>query len=338
MGSFTGGGARVGMNKKGVFYFFIAIVFTSALMLLFMLSQADRYTESQDAVEARVNTMDDFIRNLNNDIKKATYVSAYRALIAMEEEVMLRGEYFNDTESVFKEAFYNGTINGDNKTVLNASSFSDYLARVNQEASDIGISLDIDVTGIHLYHDDPWNVLVEINYSNHVVDRKGLAVWDYEKSVKREIPIISLRDPLYSVGTDGKVPNTIQKTNVSRFINDTDNANDTTNLMVHTNNSFYISEEGAPNYIMRFEGNFSNATYGIESLVNIEELEAQGLDIKSDRSIVDHVYFEKNLTNASDVCDSIINTPDWFKIDEPRVRTYEIDPKLNPEGVGYVCP
>jgi hypothetical protein len=70
---------------------------------------------------------------------------------------------------------------------------------------------------------------------------------------------------------------------------------------------------------MRLEGNLGNSSYGIESLVNLEKFQKQGLIIK-DRSIVDYVYFgTQNTVNKR-----INNTPDWFKIDEGHLDVYQV--------------
>ncbi len=322
------------MNKKGMFYFFVAIVVLFSISLLFFLNTSKQFTESKEVVKSRIHTMDTFIENLNNDIEKAMYIAAYRGLIAMEEEISTQGAYFNDSGKVFKEAFYNGTIDGENKTVLNSSSFSDYLQSVNITADEIGVNLNINVENISLYHKDPWHVTVKIEFLIHLQDRRGLASWEFTKVKETQVPVTNLRDPVYTVGSNGKFPNVIEKTNITRFINDTNNANDTTNLMLHTNNSFYIQSDQAPSYAMRLEGNFNSSPNGIESLVDIDELQSQGLSVKTDRSIVDHVYFQNNVSGYN-LCDNVINTPTWFKIDENHTETYEIDPKLNPDG--YQC-
>ena len=71
---------------------------------------------------------------------------------------------------------------------------------------------------------------------------------------------------------------------------------------------------------MRFEGNLGNSTYGIESLVNLDEFQQQGLAIK-DRSIVDYIYFgTKSTTNFR-----INNTPEWFKIDQGHLEFYQVE-------------
>ncbi len=332
MGSFAVGGERVELGRKGFFYLFVTVIFLLVVLILVKLRTPS--LDSFEAVQARVKTMNDFIRDFNNDASKASYIAGYRALLAMEEELSLTGSFFQDADEAFLEAFYNGTINGKNKSVLENSSFSHYLASVNSIAGRIGISLDSKAT-ISLYQEDPWSITVKVVLNNNVTDLKGLASWSYQHQVLTRLSILSLRDPLYVVGTLGRVPNTIRASNYSYFINDTNDANDTTNLLSHLNKSLYIASPSAPSYLMRMEGNFSNSTFGIESLVNIPKLQDQRLEVKNNASLVDYLYFG-SAPNQS-LCYPIINTPSWFKIDKQHLKTYEIDPKLGPEGEGYVC-
>ena len=82
---------------------------------------------------------------------------------------------------------------------------------------------------------------------------------------------------------------------------------------------YYISHDDSPSFLMRLEGNLGNSTYGIESLVNLEEFQQQGLAIK-DRSIVDYIYFGTKST----INYRVNNTPSWFKIDGGHLDTYQV--------------
>jgi hypothetical protein len=253
----------------------------------------------------------------------------------MEEEIALTGEYFDDAEDVFIEAFEHGTIDGRNKSILNKSSFEDYLARVTIEAREIGVDLNVSVHDVALFHVNPWTTAVNVTFNVSMRDTRSVASWEYQKTIRTDVPLFELRDPIYSVGTQGRAPNTIQRSNVTAFIDDAGDANDTTNLMRHTNESWYIASDDAPSYVMRLEGNLSSSQYGIESLVNVQELIDQGVALNGSRTILDYQYFG-NMSNVT-VCEDVINTPEWFRLAEDRLATYEVDTDLAPEGDGYVC-
>ncbi len=61
---------------------------------------------------------------------------------------------------------------------------------------------------------------------------------------------------------------------------------------------------------MRLAGNFNSSAYGIESLVDLDELNSKGVSVK-DKSIVDYIYFRNNNPQAYHVQ----GAPSWFKLD-----------------------
>ena len=124
--------------------------------------------------------------------------------------------------------------------------------------------------------------------------------------MSNKVSIVGFEDPLYVVNSKGRVTNAIMQTNITQFVV---NGN-VENLLKHMNKSYYIAHNDSPNFLMRLEGNLGNSSNGIESLVNLEKFQQQGLAIK-DRSIVDYIYFgTKSTTNFR-----VNATPEWFKID-----------------------
>ncbi|MBU3942271.1 MAG: hypothetical protein KKF74_05140, partial [Nanoarchaeota archaeon] len=64
----------------------------------------------------------------------------------------------------------------------------------------------------------------------------------------------------------------------------------------------------------------SDSPYGIESLVNLEEFQAQEVPIR-DRSVVDYIYFGDQTTTNYNIQDM----PSWFKLDKEHLATYECE-------------
>ena len=80
---------------------------------------------------------------------------------------------------------------------------------------------------------------------------------------------------------------------------------------------------------MRFEGNLSNSTYGIESLVNIIDFSRQSIETY-DKSVIDYEYFNETYDKSDDKCD-FEDMPSWFRIDENRLESYNLT------GLGDNC-
>lgn len=313
-------------NKKGIFYLLLSSLFITVMIIVFLTYKEYSYTDKQKVTETRIMTINDFIRSIETDSKRVIYISGFRSLIALEDYVARSGNYtFNNTEELFRVAFYNGTVNGTQVDVLKDSTYSVYLSKLRIIASAIGLDINIivpNITGITLYQESPWQVIVNVTVQVNLSDQKGLARWDFDKTYSANVSIISIRDPIYSVATHGLAPNPIRISNITDYVDDS--TNDTTNLIIHVNNSYYAANNQSPNFIMRLKGNFSNSVCcGIESFVYLPRLSDQGLTINNSRSIIDYIYFSTNDTITSyynvTVC-NVQNMPSWLVIDARHVR------------------
>ena len=309
-------------SKRGIFYLLLSALFVMVVILVFLAYKQYSFTDRQKVVDTRIMTINEFIKDIDVDSKRVIYISGFRALIALEDYVASSGDYLNDTEGLFRIAFYNGTVNGSNVEILVNSSYSDYLDRLKIIAGRIGLRIDINVTQIYLHHDTPWSVNVTVTTDMNITDKRGLASWEFLKNYSATVSLMNIRDPIYSVTTYGRVPNPILITNVTEYVNDTNN--DTHWLMYHINHSFYVENTLAPSFLMRMEGNFSSSPYGIESLVYLPELQTQGVNFSGTKSIVDYVLFS-NVSGYQQKACTVDNMPLWFKIDINHTAKYEVD-------------
>ncbi|NJL43911.1 MAG: hypothetical protein HC945_01120 [Nitrosarchaeum sp.] len=312
----------MGLDRKGIYYVLFMSFMSAVILVVFLLMNGVRLEDTMGSVSDKAHSLSDFISDFEEDAERATYISGFRALIAMEEEVSQSGEYLNNSEDVFREAFHFGTIDGINITVMENSSFSQYIDRVRYNVERMGMNFTVNVTRIYLRQEDPWNILVASQIELELSDFKNTMRWETHKNYTAKVPIQDIIDPLYAVGTGNLIPNTIRITNITEFVDDTDNRNDTTQLLQFYNTSAYRASTQAPSILMRFEGNLNASEFGIESLVNLGELATQSIPIRAGRSVVDYVYFGTQST--TNLC-NIQNTPPGFIIDQDHIEAYEID-------------
>jgi hypothetical protein len=310
--------------RKGLFYIYVSSIMLLAIIIVFAMRADYSYLDRQKVSEARINSLNDLLHDLESDSERVIYVSAYRSLIALEDYVASTGKYLNDTEEYFRIAFYNGTVNGSRVDVLENSTYSDYLGKVRFLTSLVGADLDVNVTRITLFHQSPWEVTVVVSAEIRVNDTKGLASWKFNKNYSTVVPLTNIRDPVYSIGTYGKVPNTIRPTNISASDFVVESTNSTAGLQEHINSTRYLANPQAPSYLMRMQGNFSPSPYGIESLVFIPELDVQSVPYSSQKSIVDYILLT-NATGYYPLLCSFTNMPSWFKIDQNHSADYEVN-------------
>ncbi|MFH0870543.1 MAG: hypothetical protein V1866_05815 [archaeon] len=316
------------MGKKGLLYLLVSSLFVMVMIVVFLAYRQYSFTDRQKVLETRIMTINDFIKDMEFDSKRVIYIAGFRSLIALEDHVARTGLYLNDTEELFRLAFYNGTVNGTSAEVLANSTYMDYLQKLRLIAEKIGIDVDINVTNITLYHDSPWSVNVIVTTHVNITDQKGVARWEFDKNYFTSVSLINIRDPVYSVSTYGRVPSAIRPTNISDFVV----GNSTAPLLAHINNSFYINSSLAPSFLMRMEGNLSSSPFGIESIVDVDELQVQGfvigIDFSNSRSFVDYIFFS-NITGYSAQRCSVQNMPAMFRIDANHTGVYDV------EGLAY---
>lgn len=310
-----------GTNKKGFAYLLIVSIFVAVLVVVFLTFNTYSFTQRQELHEGRIVTMNNFVQDFNEDIHRATFISAFRALVGLEDYIAINGEFVNDTELVFQEIFYNGTINGADVLIMTGSSFSDYIDKVNALADDVGIISNIEVTYINLSQVDPWTISVNVHAIVNVSDFRSTASWSYEDDFTTNLPIYNLRDPLYSFFTNNKVPNTILPSPHITLVNGTD----VTNLLDLLDNSYYIASNLSPSFLQRFENDTTPHPYGIESIVDINTISDQDVPVFADRIKVDYMYFNDISPDANEVC-AVEKIPGfyYFIIDENRTDLYGI--------------
>jgi len=294
------------MNKKAVFFTIMSIIFLGVVYFSLQIQESQRFRERANVVSDRVESVDFFISDLERDIQRGAYIGMFRSLLGIQQYITSNGKFINNTEATFEEILLNGTIDGTYVSVMNQTEMSVWIAKIQSEASKIGVEFTYSINGVNLYHKNPWVMSIDLNVTMNITDSTGTATWLRDDIISSDLNITSFEDPVYAVYTFGRVINTVEKSNITDFTD----GNDTTNLLYHLTNSRYVESTSAPSFIMRLSGNLSNSTFGIESLVNLKKLEDAALTTY-DKTCVDYLYFS-NMTPQSWF---INNTYNWFKLD-----------------------
>lgn len=318
------------MNKKGLLYISLAIVFVIFFGLLYLTQNAYRMEDRQQVIANRIHTMDDFVKDIDVDIDRAAFISGFRALLGVEEYLSQKGAFFNNLstmEEAFRDVFLNGSYNSTSLAIMDNASFNDYLSKVSVQASSIGLIVSVNVTNVTLHQVSPWIIHVEFISDFNISNADEQFWWAYQKNFTTEVSITGLKDPLYTVNTLGRVPNTINKyfLPATGYVNDTNN--DTAVLKEFVEGSYYRASSDAPSFLQRFTNNITASPNGVESLVYLPALSDQGIIVQEDRSVVDYLYFSENPDNTTDRCQiqNMIYTPDWFRVDLAHMNDYELD-------------
>ncbi len=298
------------LNKKGMFFTLIAI----ALLSLFLLSYSIySLTADRQSVNKRIDTMNTFVFSLDKDLPRQIYISGFRFIFLAEKKIIEEGSYISNTNELFNEAFYNGTLESAPQSIMNGARFSDISDSLKQKAGKINLDAEISPISLEMKQESPWSITVTLKAEIIITDRANLSRWNQTAEIKTEIPVENFEDPLYVIGTNGKITNKLVRANYS-FAS-------TSDLLLHVQNSRYIASASAPSFIDRLEGRNEASINGIESLVYLPELSAQGIQVFQ-KSNVDYIYFSGNNL----VSNNVQGMPAWFRLDDAHLGIYDAVP------------
>jgi len=298
-------------NKKGVFFTLLTI----SLLSLFLISYSIYSTvQNQESISKRIKTMNNFVFLVEEDLPRQLYISGFRIIFLMENEISNKGSYISDVNSSFQEGFYNGTISGIPNEIMNDVTFQGIIIKLNEKASKINVNVNLSNPIITITQKDPWNINLNFSTNLIITDNEDLANWNKIYTQEINIPIKGFADPLYVVNTNNLISNLINQTPYTTFVSGTD----VTNLTNHLNNQYYKASTSAPSFIDRLEGKTTPNINGIESLVYIPGLPS--FAIKS-KSVVDYIYF----STSNPATDTIQYMPSWFKLDDEHQDDYQVE-------------
>lgn len=295
-------------NKKGIFFTMIVILIVSLLVVSYTFYS---YIEERKAIQKRIETMNNFISSLEQDIPRKLFISGFRAVFTFENKIVDSGAYILNVNSAFQEIFYNGTFGNQAQPIMIGATFSDIKNDLNTNGKKININISVTNPQVLIDQIDPWNVRVTLIANFIISDDSNLASWNKTLNTSGIIPILYFDDPVYLLNTQGLIANKINKTIYTSF--------NSASLLNHTTSQSYINSTEAPSFLDRLQGSLSsNSPNGIESLVNIQKLEAQGLQVYQ-KSIVDHIYF----SSADPSKCHVSGQPAWFYLDNNHLPTYQ---------------
>ncbi|MBI3034154.1 hypothetical protein HYY72_03260 [Candidatus Woesearchaeota archaeon] len=301
-------------GKKGIFFTVTAAMLLLALAIMLSM-QATYQPTDRTVTETRITSMNDFAKSVQNDLQRGLYITGFRAIISMDAYAS-NGTFLNSSQASFREAVINGSINGQPMELMKDTTFANWTAGISTKSKELDIYTNITADSITIRQQDSWTLLIESNITINITDSLNTATWHINKTVTTTISIIGLEDPLFTLNTQGMVSRTINSTQYEGAYT---SLNDTTSLKAHIDNHYYANSTG-PSFLMRLEGNYASSAYGIESIVNIPELQQSGAP-QYQRSMVDYKYFG-NLTTTG--LYKIANTyENWLILDNSSLDKYQ---------------
>ncbi len=306
-------------NKKGIFFTTLVIVMLSLFIITYTFYSGVRERQS---VEKRIETLNSFVFSLEENIPRQLRTTAFRIIFLFEKRIVETGSYITNLNATFNEAFFNGTIYGQTDAEMQAlmedATLPEIIDDIKQKAQKINADVEFINPSITLSQSDPWRVKVTLSSNIIIKDQANLVLWNRTSDINAFVEVENFEDSLYLINTNGLVTNKIKKSPYSTFVS----GSDISNLSLHSENSYYIVSTTAPSFLDRLEGINAPNPNGIESLVNLEKLAAQNIQIQ-DKSVIDYIYFSSQNPSACNVVPA--GMPSWFKLDNAHLTTYNLN-------------
>jgi hypothetical protein len=306
------------LSKKGIFFTLIAVSLLGIILFSYTVTYSYSLQEKASTIETRVDTMNRFLKSVDSDMENAIYISGYRAIVGLTDYLTTNATYVDDSSAALMELFLNGTVEGYSSSLMVNNTFPDWMAKIRDKGSEIGVDLEINVTSVSVYQTDCWTVRFDVESVMNLTDQKSTASWLKTKSLYSDVLIIGFEDPWYALHTNGMI---VKRINQTIYDGNFTVGNDTTNLKDHVSKTFYIGFNASPSFLMRFENNYSASGFGIESLVNKTEI----LNYCSiTTSSVDNICWRQNSS-----------VPAW-RITGMNDSNFRIDNQTNDAGIGRI--
>ncbi|MBI2663730.1 hypothetical protein HYX10_00105 [Candidatus Woesearchaeota archaeon] len=304
------------MHKKGVFFTLSALLLLSLVFADLLFEAAPHADQADKIVRVKTATLNSFVNNLDEDIARGLFIAGFRSLIAANQHISEKNEFLDDTEGSLIEAMLNGTIEGKTAGIMDQSTLTEWTGRIRAQALTVGILVNFSFI-LDINQSSPWQIDFYSNVSYNVTDTSSTASFRRNVFIESSAELAGLKDPVYTIYTQGKVLRTI---NITPYEGNYVSGANTENLIGHINALYYANSSG-PSYLMRLEGNLNDSEFGIESIVVLPDLQEQGLPVY-ERSSVDYVYFGNENPEIY-----VINGTfeDWFRLDAEHLEKYQAE-------------
>ncbi len=305
------------IKRKGIFFTISSLFFALLLITLSSVFVQYRLSEQMNVVKARVNSMDTFLSSLEEDLERASYISGYRGLVALNNFITSNGTYLDDAATEFKQIVVNGTIGNEAEMealMINQTLIS-WTSKAQNIGSRIGINTEVKFLSASVSQSDPWHIRIDASYNVTVWDNRNTAVMKKTVSASSFVPVDNLEDPVYRIETLAKVSRRISIYNYT--------VNSSSKLKEHLELGTYIANPDAPSYLMRMEGSFGSSPYGIETMVDKNELESLGLGVLN-RTNVDYMYWGGSSGGLSKISGITDSGHPFFQLDDAHVALFNV--------------
>ncbi|MDI6798522.1 MAG: hypothetical protein QMD12_00785 [Candidatus Aenigmarchaeota archaeon] len=310
--------------RKGIIYSITSILFIIAISVVIIIYNSLSRSLGSDVSDKVVSDMiNQFKKNAEADLEKAITIVGKRAILSAVNYTTTSGNALDDSVARLKELMENGTLYGDVSTFMLNNTIYNWTRRIQDIASATGFELSLNISPVEVRPYDSFNLIFKTNLTINISEKTGYVRIDrfVEKSVI--VSIENFEDPLTALKTNGlyikKIVRCPYENNHTFQVDSTWNLQ---NLEDDIQNGYYHPSVQGASFLDRLEGSLTTTakyqnlapgkTIGLEHFVNLQTLYDLGIPINTNKTVVDHLYWDSNTYTSYRVNGLTI---DWFRID-----------------------
>ncbi len=307
-------------SRKSFFYsisvLLVLVPIASLLIYYALLSARSASGETSKVVSGEARS---FFVSMHADFQRALETSAKSAVLSSINEVVSTGRPFSDSRSALRNLVVTGSPDGagEPSPVMGGNFLNAWASNMRNLSFYYGLNstISIPVSNVTVSHASPFEL--EFTAQATVVTRPLFNPDSFNLtrtySASAVVPVEGFEDPLYGLNSYGLVARVISA-------NETPISNSTA-LDDFIGLKQYVPNADAPDFFNRLEGSLSASQFGFETIVDLNELTAQGLPVRN-QSAVDHLYFNSTLPDQGHAVTS--SSYAWLRLDCPHAELYGV--------------
>ena len=131
--------------KKGIFFTLAATGLAVVILLSFTVYRKYEMKEDIDNIGIRINTINNFIKDVEQDLENGLYIASFRAFTSMNQYIATNGSYISNLEGSFKSLILDGTINSQEISLMDGNTFTEWTKKIKEQADKIGILVNFTI-------------------------------------------------------------------------------------------------------------------------------------------------------------------------------------------------
>ncbi|MEM0473381.1 MAG: hypothetical protein QXF88_01510 [Candidatus Aenigmatarchaeota archaeon] len=201
------------IKRKGILFGFMLVVISLSLITLLIIQKNISYKNYQRSyIESRIHDMNNLYESVVFDLSKAVEIITKRAISTAVSEIVTTGQPIENPNEKLKELVFFGTINGQEKQLMQNSTIQDWISRINFVGGQKNYNISVSFNEFEIMPYDSFNLNVKGTISLNITDKNNIASIKRFYNFSEKVSIEGFEDPLYVLNTEGKATKVIKKT------------------------------------------------------------------------------------------------------------------------------